>query len=377
MVERELFAAIRKALKPNKVILLYGARRVGKTFLLKQIVSKYDGKSLLLNGEDYNVQKMLEEQSANNYKRLFKNVDLLVIDEAQSIPDIGMKLKLMVDEIAGIKIIASGSSSFNLNNKAGEPLVGRKRQFLLPTFSERELSKNKSGFEIRESLESRLIYGSYPEVVTMEDTQDREDYLREIVDSYLLKDILAFDGIKNSSKMKQLLQMIAFQLGNEVSYDELGTALSLSKNTVEKYLDLLSKTFVLFRLGAYSKNLRKEVSKSGKWFFCDVGIRNALISDFKPLALRNDIGHLWENFFISEKIKNAENSQTAAEFFFWRTYDKQKIDLLELRKESLSAYEVKWGNKKAVLPGVFAKAYPQADFQLVNRENYQDLLLVP
>ena len=330
---------------------------------------------MLLNGEDYDTIALLNERSISNYRHLLEGIDLLAIDEAQNIPEIGSKLKLIVDEVEGIKVIASGSSSFDLLNKAGEPLVGRSTQFHLTPFSQKEISQIENALETRQHLESRLIYGSYPEVVMLESFERKTDYLRDIVGAYLLKDILAIDGLKNSSKMKELLRLIAFQMGSEVSYDELGKQLGMSKNTVEKYLDLLSKVFVVYRLGAYSRNLRKEVVKAGKWYFYDNGIRNAIIGNFTPLSVRQDVGALWENYLISERMKQSYNRNRAKEFYFWRTYDNQEIDLIEESPEGLSAFEFKWGDKKPNVPTSFATAYPEASFKVINTENYQEFVL--
>jgi predicted AAA+ superfamily ATPase len=325
---------------------------------------------MLLNGEDYDTLALLEERSVANYRHLLEGVDLLAIDEAQNIPEIGSKLKLIVDEIEGIRVIASGSSSFDLLNKAGEPLVGRSTQFRLTPFSQKEIAAIETAVETRQNLESRLIYGSYPEVVTLNGFERKADYLRDIAGAYLLKDILAVDGLKNSGKMKDLLRLVAFQLGNEVSYDELGRQLGMSKNTVEKYLDLLSKVFVVYRLGAYARNLRKEVTKAGKWYFYDNGIRNAVIGNFNPLSVRQDVGALWENYLIGERIKANYNEGLARELYFWRTYDHQEIDLVEESGNSITALEFKWGDKKANMPEIFKEAYPNATFDAVNRDNY-------
>jgi len=368
--KRLLQDRIATRIEPNKAVLIFGARRVGKTVLMRQLISNFDGKTMLLNGEDYDTLALLEERSVANYRHLLEGVDLLAIDEAQNIPDIGSKLKLIVDEIGDICVIASGSSSFDLLNKAGEPLVGRSTQFHLTPFSQREIAPTETALETRQNLESRLIYGSYPEVVTLDTFERKTDYLRDIVSAYLLKDILAIDGLKNSGKMKDLLRLIAFQLGNEVSYDELGRQLGMSKNTVEKYLDLLSKAFVVYRLGAYSRNLRKEVTKAGKWYFYDNGIRNAIIGNFNPLSIRQDIGALWESYLIGERIKANYNGGLSKEFYFWRTYDNQEIDLIEESSDSLIALEFKWGNKKPNVPGAFKEAYPNATFDVVNKDNY-------
>ena len=292
-VNRILQEKITARIAPNKAVLIFGARRVGKTVMMRKIVDNYSGRTMMLNGEDYDTLALLENRSIANYRHLLDGIDLLAIDEAQNIPQIGSILKLIVDEIPGISVLASGSSSFDLLNKTGEPLVGRSTQFLLTPFSQREIAQTETALETRQNLEARLIYGSYPEVVMMENYERKTDYLRDIVGAYLLKDILAIDGLKNSSKMRDLLRLIAFQLGSEVSYEELGKQLGMSKTTVEKYLDLLEKVFVIYRLGAYSRNLRKEVTKAGKWYFYDNGIRNALSGAFSPLAIRQDVGALW------------------------------------------------------------------------------------
>ncbi|PKP43274.1 MAG: ATPase [Bacteroidetes bacterium HGW-Bacteroidetes-10] len=373
-VKRLLEERVRTKILPNKAVLIFGARRVGKTILLRQIIDKFEGKVLLLNGEDLDSVSILNEKSISNYSHILDGVNLLAIDEAQAIPDIGSKLKLIVDEIPGISVVATGSSSFDLLNKAGEPLVGRSSLFYLTPFSQREIGQVENALETRQNLESRLIYGSYPEVVTMSGYDNKAQYLGDIVNAYLLKDILSIDGLKNSGKMKDLLRLIAFQVGNEVSYDELGKQLGMSKNTVEKYLDLLSKVFVVFRLGGFSRNLRKEVVKAGKWYFYDNGIRNAIIGNFGPVSIRQDVGSLWENYLISERVKQNLNERLNKEFYFWRTYDGQEIDLIEESSDSLTALEFKWGDKTPVVPKAFGIAYPEASFSVVNRDNYLSYL---
>ena len=370
-IKRDLLPKIEKSLSPNKVVMIFGSRRVGKTILMKQIIEQFEGKSLILNGEDYDTLVLLENRSISNYRNLLSGIDLLAIDEAQNIPDIGAKLKLMVDEISDIRIIVSGSSSFDLFNKSGEPLVGRSSVFHLTAFSQNEISQIENPLQTKQNLENRLIYGSYPDVVLMNSNEERKEYLRSIVDAYLLKDILMVDGIKNASKMKELLQLIAWQMGSEVSYDELGRRIGMSKNTVEKYLDLLSKTFVIYRLGAFSRNLRKEVSKAGKWYFYDNGIRNALISAYSSLTMRQDVGALWENYLISERKKRSWNENLNNDFYFWRTYDNQEIDLVEVAGDSISAFEIKWGNKMPKVPVAFSETYPQAVWNVMNRSNYR------
>ena len=374
-ITRNLKQKLLEYLKPNKVVLIFGARRVGKTVLMNQIVEQFTGKTLILNGEDYDTLSLLENRSIGNYRNLLDGVNLLVIDEAQHIPEIGAKLKLIVDEIQGIHIMVSGSSTFDLFNKSGEPLVGRSTPFLLTTFSQSEISQIENRLQTQQNLESRLIYGSYPEVVLMNSNEQRQEYLKNLVNSYLLKDILMVDGIKNAAKMKELLQLVSLQIGSEVSYEELGQRLGMSKNTVEKYLDLLSKTFVIFRIGAFSRNLRKEVTKAGKWYFYDVGIRNALVGAFNSLAIRQDVGVLWENYLISERIKKNLNNNLNKDLYFWRTYDGQEIDIVEVSGNDMAAFELKWGERQVKAPVAFAQTYEKATFQVINRTNYLEFVM--
>lgn len=376
-IDRELKKQITDRIRPQKVMLIYGARRVGKTLLLREIFNEFKGKKIILNGESSDTVRMIADKSINNYKRLFEGIDLLAIDEAQHIPEIGMKLKLMVDEVPGLAIIVTGSSSFDLQNQAGEPLVGRCTRFLLTPFSLKEINKQQSTFETITNIDQYLVYGSYPELTSIKSNAEQTRYLSEIVDSYLLKDILAIDGIKNAQKMHDLLRLIAYQVGSEVSTDELGKQLGISRNTADRYLDLLQKVFVLYRLGGYSKNLRKEVTKSSKWYFIDNGIRNAVLNDFRPFADRSseERGALWENFIISERMKMKFNEMTNTNMYFWRTYDQQEIDLLEEKNNILIAYEMKAGKKNPKAPKAFADAYPEAQFNVVNKENFYDYLM--
>lgn len=374
MIKRILEDRITENLIPNKVNLVFGARRVGKTVLMKEIIGKFSGKYLYLNGEDFDSQSLLEPQSISNYKRLLEGIDLLAIDEAQNIKDIGKKLKLIVDEIPGIKVLASGSSSFDLLNKAGEPLVGRSFNYHLFPFHQAELMQNENALETKRNLEERLIFGSYPEILSLQSIEQKKNYLRDITNAYLLKDILSIDGLKNSKKMTDLLRLIAFQTGNEISYDELGRQLGLSRNTVEKYLDLLSQVFVIYKIGAFSKNLRKEITKSSKWYLYDTGIRNALITDFNPMNIRQDSGQLWENYLMSERLKQSFYLNQHKYFYFWRTYDGQEIDLVENMEGKISAFEFKYGNKIPRVPAAFKSNYEKATFQVVNPENYLEFV---
>lgn len=375
-IPRLLNRRIKTRLKPQKVIILTGARRVGKTELLKNIHKETEGRVLFLNGEDADAATLLANRSIAHYQRLLDEVDLLIIDEAQVIPNIGSILKLMVDELDTVKIIASGSSSFDLTNDTGEPLTGRKYEFTMYPMAQAELIKIENPLQTNRNLEERLILGSYPELNNIDSFEEKKDYLREIVSSYLLKDILAIGGIKKSAKMNQLLNMVARQIGQEVSYQELAKKLGMSKNTVEKYLDLLSKVFVLYRLKGYSKNLRKEITKNDKWFFMDNGIRNALINDFRLPAQRDDMGALWENYILTERIKFNSFRPSRVDYYFWRTYDQQEIDFLEVEEQELRAFECKWGGYDNVIrePGAFARAYPDADFNIIRPANYLDFI---
>lgn len=365
-----------KRLVPNKVLVLLGARRVGKTRLIQKYLEEAGNQRVLkLNGDDLLDANLLKERSVANYRRLLEQIDLLVIDEAQNIPEIGRILKLIVDEIPGIRILATGSSMFDLHNQLGEPLVGRKHTVFLFPLAQLEFSPYENYKQTAENRELRLIYGGYPELEQYTGLEDKRQYLHEIVNSYLLKDILAFDGIQNAQKIHDLLRLIAFQMGKEVSLQELGNQLQLSKNTVEKYLDLLTKVFVLYKLGGFSRNLRKEITKSSRWYFYDNGIRNALLNNFTPLNGRNDVGELWENYLVSERIKKQHYHEIVAQNYFWRTYDQQEIDWLEETGERLHAYEFKWNStKKVKIPGAFAKAYPQAGFERISPDSYLDFI---
>lgn len=374
--ERVLLNAFERKLLPNKVLLLLGARRVGKTEFIKNYLNnKVTENYLLLNGEDLDDQALLKERTVKHYQRVFANVSLLLIDEAQCVPDIGMILKFIVDHIPDIKVVATGSSVFDLTNQLGEPLVGRKNVLYLFPLSQMEFGTKETYKETRENLEQRLLFGSYPELEKYPDWQDKQAYLNEIRNAYLLKDILSYDGIRQSYKIYDLLRLIAFQVGKEVSLSELANQLQMSKNTVERYLDLLVKVFVLFKIEGFSRNLRKEVTKSSRWYFYDNGIRNAVINNFSRLNSRTDTGDLWENYLASERIKKQHYHKMSVQNYFWRTYDQQELDWLEEREQQLYAYEFKWNErKKAKQPVAFAKAYPDADFTVINPLSYLDFI---
>ena len=376
-LKRALFQDFGKKVLPNKVLILLGARRVGKTELLKNYLQTIpDGSYLQLNGEDINDANLLKERSVTNYKRLLHNIDLLVIDEAQTIPDIGLILKLIVDSIEGIKIIATGSSIFDLNNNLGEPLVGRKNTLYLFPLAQMEYSQYENYKQTTEKLEERLLFGSYPELIQYSDWEDKKEYLYEIINSYLLKDILVFEGIKHADKIYDLLRLIAYQLGKEVSLQELANQLQMSKNTVANYLDLLSKVFILFKVEGFSRNLRKEIVKSSRWYFYDNGIRNGIINNFNRLDSRTDVGDLWGNYLAVERIKKQNYLKIKTNNYFWRTYDQQELDWLEENGEELAGFEFKWSEtKKVKIPTAFAKAYQKATFEVINKSNYLDFII--
>ncbi len=371
LVKRKIEPIIKSHIGKNKAILITGSRRVGKTVLIHSIAESYNQQVLTLNGEDFDVQELLQKRSAANYELLVAKAKLVMIDEAQVVKNIGQILKLMIDSLPEITIIATGSSSFDLLNKAGEPLTGRVIRMNLYPFAQMELQESESLLETVQYLDERLIFGSYPELFQLTAHAEKSAYLRQLVQSYLLKDILAFEGIRHSDKIVRLLRLIAYQVGNEVSFTELGSQLGMSKNTVESYMDLLSKVFIIYRLSSYSTNPRKEISKGSKWYFFDNGIRNAVINDFRSPALRNDLGVLWENYLLAERRKKNDYSGKLTEYYFWRNYSQQEIDLIEIENVQVSAYELKYSSSRKVkVPSAFANNYEFRTFDTISKENY-------
>lgn len=373
-LKRDITESVINKLQPNKVVIIFGARRVGKTVLVKEIIGKLNESVLSLNGEDINVHDKLAIRTVENYKQLIGTYKVLYIDEAQKIPEIGLKLKLMVDEIEGLKIIISGSSSFDISKDAGEPLTGRKHTFTLFALSEKEYNQVENSINKIDKIRERLIYGNYPELLHLSNQRDKIDYLNEMVSSYLLKDILVYENIKNSQKIFNLLRLLAFQIGGEVSLQELGKQLGISKNTVEKYLDLLSKVYILHKVEGFSRNLRKEITKNSRWYFLDNGIRNSIIANFNPIEARNDVGQLWENYMIAERLKYQEYNSISSNNYFWRTYEQQEIDWVEERGGLLHGYEFKWEKDKIKVPTQWKSAYPNATFEVINKSNFETWL---
>ncbi|MBK7478216.1 MAG: ATP-binding protein [Haliscomenobacter sp.] len=375
-IPRLLLDQLRPALEPNKVIMLVGARRIGKTALLQKLAASLPAPYLWMNGEDFATAELLARRTEANYRQLLGEKRILLIDEAQKIPDIGWILKLMVDTLPGIQIVVTGSSAFDMHNTLGEPLTGRKKTFHLFPLAEEEWAKVESPMERKDRLRERLVFGSYPEIARIQEREGKAAYLSELVHSYLLKDIFSLEGIRSANKIKDLLRLLAFQVGEEVSAHELGRQLGMSKNTVDKYLDLLEKFFVVYSLSGFSRNLRKEIVKNRKWYFVDNGLRNVLISNLNPLELRNDQGKLWENYILSERVKHQHYRRMLVNNYFWRTYDQQEIDWIEEREGALFAYECKWNPAaKASPPVAWQKAYPESRFSVIHPENYTDWVL--
>lgn len=375
MIKRLIFNSIKEDFFKGKALILTGPRQVGKTTLLRQIVSDFEpNETLFLNCDEPETRQMLENVSSAELRSIIGNKRIVLIDEAQRVENIGITLKLIVDNIRDIQLIATGSSAFDLRNRLNEPLTGRKFEYKLYPFSTSELIAATSYLEEKSLLERRMIYGMYPDVVN--NPSDSQKILFELTNSYLYKDILMYKDIRQPEALSKLLVAIALQLGSEVSSHELGNMIGLKSETVERYLDLLEKVFVIFRLPSFSRNMRQELKKSRKVYFYDNGVRNALIQNFKSLELRTDTGALWENFLISERKKHNEYNRLYANTYFWRTHTMQEIDYIEEHDGKLFAYEFKWNEKRsAKLPNSFAEAYPNHEFQIISRTNYLEFIL--
>jgi predicted AAA+ superfamily ATPase len=363
-----------KYLKPNKVLVILGSRQVGKTTLVKSFLSKTSLKYKLDSGDNLKTQSILSSQDFEQIIDYVSGYELYVIDEAQRVPNIGMGLKIIVDQVPRIKVIATGSSSFELSGQIGEPLTGRKKTLTLYPMSQIELTDLHNKYELKEKLEEWLIFGEYPAVITAKNKKEKIEILEEIVNSYLLKDILELEKVKGSKVLLDLLRLIAFQVGNEVSLSELGAQLGLDYKTVSRYLDLLEKSFVLFNLRGYSKNLRKEITRKSKYYYYDNGIRNTVISNFNKLELRDDLGKLWENFLAVERLKTQEYKRIHVHNYFWRTWEEKEIDWIEEKEGNLYAYEFKYSKEKTKFPKSFLAAYPKAKTKVINTFNYLDFL---
>lgn len=373
MIERDIDRIIGQYLYKGKAIILLGARQVGKTTLLEKLYASQTD-ALWLNGDDPDTHAILENISSTRLKALLSGKKLLIIDEAQRIENIGVKLKLITDQVKDIQLIATGSSAFELSNKINEPLTGRKWEYRMLPLSYNEMVKHHGLLEESRLLNHRLVYGYYPEVVTHPGNE--ENILRQLSDSYLYKDILSWERIQKPDKLTKLLQALAFQVGSHVSNSELGQICGLDSKTVDKYLNLLEQVFIIFHLGSFNRNLRNELKNSRKYYFYDNGIRNALIANFKQPELRQDIGQLWENWIIAERQKYLLHSQKWVNQYYWRTKDQQEIDYIEDSNGMLSCYEFKWSaGRKISLPNSFKNSYPEHEFNIIHKDNFEEFVL--
>lgn len=373
MIQRKLEKIVEDKLFNGKALIIMGARQVGKSTLLKQLMVGKEG-VIWLNGDELDVQNIFSEISSTRFKAYFGSKKIVVLDEAQRIPNIGLKLKLITDSLPEYQLLVTGSSAFELANHLNEPLTGRKWEYKMHPISFGEMVNHHGLLEEKRLLPHRLVYGYYPEVVTS--TGNEKKVLKQISDSYLYRDILMLEQIKKPDSLVKLLQAIAYQVGSQVSYNELGVLCGLDAKTVEKYILLLEQSYVLFRLGSFSRNLRNELKFSRKIYFFDNGIRNALISNFSQIENRTDVGALWENFLISERIKINNYSMHWANNWFWRTKQQQEIDYIEECDGQLSAYEFKWNvDAKFRQPKVFLQTYPTANFEVIHKDNIESFLL--
>jgi len=357
----------------QKIIVIYGARQTGKTTIAREVIKELGLKTLLINADQQKYIDVLSSKDINTLKALTDGYDLVFIDEAQRVPDVGINLKILHDELPDLKIIATGSSSFDLAKKISEPLTGRKKVFNLLPISQQELLGLQNKFELASKSSEFLIFGSYPEVSTKISFEKKQEIIEEIGNSYLFKDVIELTNIKYPNKARDLLRLLAFQVGSEVSIHELSKSLKLNHETVDSYISLFEKTFIVFRLSGFSRNLRKEVTKMDKIYFWDLGIRNLLINNFSSVELRNDTGQLWENFIVTERLKYLTNNRISTNTYFWRTYTGSELDYVEERAGKIYGFEIKFGNKKPKAPKTWTDTY-QASYELINKENYLDFL---
>ena len=373
MIERLLYKTIENKLFAGKIIILTGARQVGKTTLLKQLLRQKEG-VLWLNGDELQVQNLFANASADRLLSEFSNSKIVILDEAQRIENIGLRLKLIADSDSEVQVIATGSSAFELANKVNEPLTGRKWEYQMFPLSFGEMVAHHGKLKEMRMLPRRIIYGYYPEVVTNDGNE--VEILKLLTDAYLYKDILSWESIKHPDKLQTLLRALAYQVGSQVSYNELSQMCSMDSKTVERYINLLEQCYIIFRLPSFSRNLRHELKSSRKIYFYDNGIRNALIADYRAPEVRQDIGALWENFVIAERMKSNEYYHRWVNRYFWRTKQQQEIDYLEESGGKLHAYEMKWNPRaKASITKTFTEAYPNSEYQVITPDNIADFLL--
>lgn len=373
MIKRSLYQKILSRIEDRRAIILFGARQVGKTTLLRHLLDQLDPEYLWLNGDEPDIRKQLQDASSTFLRSLIGNRTLLVIDEAQRIENIGIIIKLITDQIPGVKVIASGSSSFELANQIKEPLTGRKWEFTLYPLSFQELQAHHGLLEEKRLLKNRLIYGSYPDIVNHPGEEIIR--LRELSDSYLYKDILTWEQIQKPAALEKLLQALALQIGSQISVNELSQTTGLDNHTVERYINLLEKAFVLFQLHPLSRNLRNEIKKSRKIYFVDNGIRNAVINQFQPFELRSDKGMLWENYLMSERLKKSKHELSFCNRYFWRNHAQQEIDYVEEKDGRMDAFEFKWNpGAKVRFSKSFTNEYQPDTTKVIHNENYESFL---
>jgi len=373
MITRILENSITGLLGSDKAIIVMGARQVGKSTLLNTLLSSLDG-VMWMNGDDPDIQQLFSQMTSTRIRAILGNSHILVIDEAQRIADIGLRLKLITDQVKGVQVIATGSSSFELANKLNEPLTGRKREFRMFPLTFSEMVAHTNFLEESRMIPHRLVYGYYPEVVSS--PGDERIVLKELADSYLYRDILSLEGIGKPDKLTRLLQALAYQIGSQVSYNEIGRLVGLDSKTVERYIDILEKSYIIFRLGSFSRNLRNELKSSRKIYFWDLGIRNAVIGNLAQVENRTDVGALWENYCIAERMKQLSYKASFASSWFWRTQQQKEIDYIEEEDGHLQAFEFKWNNYKASTrcPASFASAYPDVPFQVITPQNVDEFI---
>ncbi len=372
MILPRIYDNLDSFLKPNKVLVIYGARQTGKTTLLKKFLSENERKYKykLDSGDDVNTQIVLGSSDFKKITTYAEGYDLVAIDEAQRIANVGMGLKILVDQVPDLKVLVTGSSSFELAGQVGEPLTGRKITLTLFPLSQLELGKLYNDYDLNKRLDEYLIFGSYPEVLTAATVHDKKKVLEELAGSYLLKDILELEKVKSSKVLLDLLRLLAFQVGSEVSLSELGRQLGIDNKTVARYLDLFEKSFVIFNIRGFSRNRRKEITSKSKYYFLDNGIRNAVIANFNPLEIRDDIGKLWENFLVTERLKKQSYAQIYSNNYFWRTWDQKEIDWVEERDGKLFGYEFAWKSKSRKSSKAWKENYPDALFEIIDNQNY-------
>lgn len=371
LIPRYIYLRLQKSLKPGTAILLMGARRVGKTTLVKKIADEFSGNTKFFNCDDPQVRNQFTDITAEQLKMMFQNTELIIFDEAQRIKNIGLTLKLITDELPTKRLLVSGSSSLDLANQINEPLTGRKKTFHLHPLSLLELYQylQQDQIKLTTYTDHYLRFGSYPSLFDIDNEQEKEEYLLELAQDYLYKDALEYQDIRNSESIRKLLTALALQIGHEVSYTELANTVGIDQKTIIRYLDLLEKSYIIFRLPALSRNIRSEINKSRKIYFFDLGIRNALIRNFNSYELRSDLGQAWENLLIAERLKRNLYMQESKNYYFWRTYDQKEIDFIEEAKGQLNAFEFKWAQDKIIKPELFLKNYPNSTMVLINKKN--------